>query len=277
MTPCGRGYSERAGAARWPKKLGGEIVTQERQQNATWANVGERVADLCIEATAVCGAIVASDLADTPLYIVPLSRVGGVLGGPAECFGFTSPSLDLYLRNDIGDSWRGRGACMAINDLRYTADLDPKYVDLDFFGIVLHELAHIVERPLLFHERQDVEPARLLFESIVMAYYVQEPPPAVASELPLHHHDHRFIRAALHLRHRADAVGMEAAPWLVCPTRDHGLSHWRAYNDALGDEPCLMFETSIRDVLAMPAPEEFSRLWADDLAHLSHHPISPKE
>ena len=85
-------------------------MSQERQQNATWANVGERVADLCIEATAVCSVIAASDLGDTPLYIVPLSRVAGILGGSAECFGFTSPSLDLYLRKDIGDSWWGRGA-----------------------------------------------------------------------------------------------------------------------------------------------------------------------
>lgn len=252
-------------------------MCQERQQNATWANVGERAADLCIEATAVCSVIAASDLGDTPFYIVPLSRVAGVLGGPAECFGFTSPSLDLYLRKDIGDSWRGRGACMAINDLRYTADLDAKDVELDFFAIVLHELAHVLERSLLFEERKDVEPARLLFESIVVAYYVQEPPPDVASKMLMHQHDDRFIRAALHLHHRADAVGMEAAPWLVCPTRDHGLSHWRAYHEALGDEPSRMFEASLREILATPPPEAFSVLWAADQARLSHHPISPKE
>lgn len=252
-------------------------MSQEREQNATWANVGERVADLCIEAEAICSGIAESDLGETPLYIVPQSRITGILGGPADCLGFTSPSLDLYLRNDIGWAWRGRGACMVINDLRY-ADQPLDDVELDFFAIALHELAHILERPMLFQERADVEPAKLLFESIVLAAYVQDSPvDGMPERTPLKDHDDRFIRAVLHLRHRADVLGVEVAPALVCPTRDLGLSHANAYRDALGDEPIQLFESSIRQILASPPPEEFSRLWADDLAHLSQHPISHQE
>jgi hypothetical protein len=252
-------------------------VSQERQQNATWANVGERVAKFCADAEVLCRRIAPRDLGDTPLYVVPLSRINSILGGPSVCDGFTCPSLDLYLRHDIGSSWRGRGPCMVINDLQFD-DEEPADVELALFATVLHELAHILERPRLFHERTNVEPARLLFEAIVLAAYVQDPPiENMPERMPLRDHGERFIRAALHLCHRAEAAGVCIGPALVCPNRDYGLSHANAYQAALGDEPVRLADAGIRDVLAGPPPEEFSRLWADDLTHwLSHH-LSEKE
>jgi hypothetical protein len=252
-------------------------VTQEREDNALLANVGDPVANLCARAETLCRQIAPHDLDNLPLYIVSLSRITGILGGPSVCDGFTSPSLDLYLRNDIGSSWRGRGPCMVINDLQF-GDEELEDIELVFFATVLHEFAHILERPRLFRERSDAEPTRLAFESIVLAAYVQDPPIEGMPERPgLQDHGERFIRAALHLRHRAEAAGVAIGPALVCPNRLYGLSHANAYRAALGDEPVRLADIRIRDVLAGPPPEEFSRLWADDLAHwLSHH-VSEKE
>ncbi len=244
------------------------------QQNASGANVGELVATLCRQAETVCRRIVPRDLGETPLYVVPLSQVRSMLGGPCACDGFTSPSLDLYLQNDIGPAWRGRGPCMVVNDLDLDCT-DPEDIELAVTATVLHELAHILERPRLYHERQNVEPARLLFESIVMASYVQDPLPATAlNESQLQHGD-RFIRIALHLCHRAGRVGTIVGPALVCPNRQYGLSNANAYRDTLGTEPERMAGSTIHEVLKSPAPEAFARLWADDLAQLSREVTTP--
>jgi hypothetical protein len=249
-------------------------MAQLDQPNATGANVGERVATLCRRAEDLCRRIVPRDLGETPLYIVPLSQIRSMLGGPCACDGFTSPSLDLYLRNDIGPAWRGRGPCMVVNDLDLDCE-DPEDIELAVLATVLHELAHILERPRLFHERQDVEPARLLFESIVMASYVQDPLPATAQNESRLQHGDRFLRTALHLCHRAERVGTVVAPALVCPNRQYALSNANAYRDALGNEPERMAGSTIPEMLRTTAPEAFARLWADDLAHLSREETTP--
>jgi len=244
------------------------------RQNAPVANVGPPVADLCRRAVDLCHRIATRDLGDTPLYVVPLSQVRSMLGGPCECDGFTSPSLDLYLRNDIGPAWRGRGSCMVVNDLDLDCT-DPEDIELAVLATVLHELAHILERPRLFHERRDVEPARLLFESIVMASYVQDPLPATALKESRLQHGDWFIRTALHLCHRAERAGVIVTPALVCPNRQYGLSHANAYRAALGDEPERMAGSTIHEMLRTPAPGAFARLWADDLAHVSREEMIP--
>jgi hypothetical protein len=234
-------------------------MAQLDQPNATGANVGERVATLCRRAEVLCRRIVPRDLGDTPLYIVPLSQIRSMLGGPCACDGFTSPSLDLYLRNDIGPAWRGRGPCMVVNDLDLDCE-DPEDIELAVLATVLHELAHILERPRLFNERRDVEPARLLFESIVMASYVQDPLPETAQNESRLQHGDRFLRTALHLCHRAGRVGTVVAPALVCPNRQYGLSKANAYRDALGNEPERMAGSTIPEMLRTPAPGAFARL-----------------
>ena len=66
-------------------------------------------------------------------------------------------------------------------------------------------------------------------------------------------------------------------PALVCPNRRYGLSLANAYQRALGYEPIRLADARICDILAGPPAAEFSRLWADDLAHwLSHH-VSEEE
>jgi len=249
---------------------------QPSQDNATWANGGDPVANLCAQAETLCQRIAPRDLAGLPVYVVPQSALLADLGTADACDGYTTPSLDLYLRDAIGLAWRGRGPCMVINDLVL---LDEARDDLEtyFLATVLHELAHVLERPALYRERPDAEPARLMFEALLLAQVVAEPPSPEDARASLPHHGERFLRTALHLRHRAEAAGVCIGPALVCPNRQYGLSHANVYRAALGAEPIRLADARIRDVLASPPPAEFSRLWADDLAHwLSHH-VSEKE
>jgi hypothetical protein len=251
-------------------------VSQEREQNAPVANVGDPVARLCAQAEALCQRIAPRDLAGLPVYVVPQSALLADLGTAEACDGYTTPCLDLYLQDVIGPAWRGRGPCMVINDLALL-DEAPDDLETYFLATVLHELAHVFERPALYRERPNAEPARLMFEALLLAQIVAEPPSSEEARASAPHHGQRFIRAALHLRHRAEAAGVCIGPALVCPNRQYALSHANAYRAALGDEPVRLADARIRDVLASPPPEAFSRLWADDLAHwLSHH-VSEKE
>jgi hypothetical protein len=116
-----------------------------------------------------------------------------------------------------------------------------------------------------------------MFEALLLAHVVAEPPSSEEARASPPHHGQRFIRAALHLRHRAEVAGVCIGSALVCPNREYGLSHANAYRDALGDEPICLADARLRDVLASPPPEEFSRLWADDLAHWLQSHVSAKE
>jgi hypothetical protein len=67
-------------------------------------------------AESLCRRVAPLDLADTPLYILRQTQLPDALGGKAICDGFTAPLLDLYLQAMIGPAWRGRGACLVVND-----------------------------------------------------------------------------------------------------------------------------------------------------------------
>lgn len=246
------------------------------EKDATWANVGEPVANLCRRAVWL-GHLIAPDLAGLPLYVVPQSALVDDLGSAEHAGGYTTPSLDLYLRDAIGSSWRGRGPCMVVNDINLR-DVEPDDVELFFMAIVLHELAHIVERPVLFRERTDAAPARLLFESLAVANIVAEPATQDEENYALMQHGDRFTRAALHLQYRASQAGVEVGPALICAGYRYRMTHASAYRDALGDEPARMIGQRIEDVLATPPPTEFVRVWMSDHADWTiHNRSQPKE
>jgi hypothetical protein len=50
----------------------------------------------------LCRTLVPRDLGNTPLYIVPQSKILAEIGGNSVCEAFTSPGLDLYLKDVIG-------------------------------------------------------------------------------------------------------------------------------------------------------------------------------
>jgi hypothetical protein len=70
-------------------------MDQPGEPNATWANVGSPVANLCAQAEALCQRIAPRDLAGLPVYVVPQSALPADLGTADACDGYTTPSLDL--------------------------------------------------------------------------------------------------------------------------------------------------------------------------------------
>lgn len=221
---------------------------------------------VCRRAEALCRRIAPLDLGNTPLYIVPQSRLPDELGGKAVCDGFTSPSLDLYLKDIIGPAWRGRGACMVINDTDF-CHMDAMDIELAVLAITLHELAHIVDRPTVYRDRQGENPMRIEFEALCVGYEMSRDPPPAEIAAPFQGHGLRFVRAALHLRHRAEAVGAPVSLFCYCAGNKDGLSHPSRYREALGDEPARLADMSIRDILDVPYPEAFWCLWTADMAH----------
>lgn len=209
----------------------------------------------------LCYAVAGRDLGDTPLYLVRQSTLPDGHFAGEHHYAFTTPSLDIYLRDYI-PSYRGRGPCMLLNDLALVEDYDP--IDLDFVvpGLVLHELAHILNRPALYEDRTGVDPGKLLFESLVVADATKRP---VRGDLLAYHgHDASFIRIAVHLCYRASLAGFRIAPTAICGGLRYGLSHASDYQEALGDEPVMCSAMLFREIAATEPPPAFRTLWATD-------------
>lgn len=231
----------------------------------------ETVRDHIAQAERLCNAIAGRDLGQTPLYVVPQSSLPPACGTASRSYAYTSPSLDLYLAEHIPD-YRGRGPCMVVNDLAIAQDYDAEDFDFIVPGFVVHELAHILDRPALFADRTGVDPALIRFESLVVAKADDLPP---RTDVPEYFgHGPTFIRVALHLRHRVELAGVRLSPAQLCAGRRYGLSHALQYHDALGDEPERMVDTQIRNILATPPPRAFSSLWCDDF--ISYHQCFPQ-
>jgi hypothetical protein len=223
-------------------------------------------ADLCAVTEATCRVIASRDLGDTPVYIVPQSRLQADLAGPSRCEGYTTGSLDLYCREAIGAEWRGRGACMVINDTDI-GSMDPDDIELYFQVVAIHELAHILERPALYHDRLPTDQAALQGEAADIAKRIAADALPVEDVVPFLGHGARFIRAALHLCHRAQAAGVPVAPAQVCAGSNYGLSHATCYRDALGTEFGWSAGDRMLNILRRPAPKAFSQLWTADVVH----------
>ncbi len=224
---------------------------------------------LCTWAEALCRRIAARDLGNKPLYVVAQSRVPAEFGGAADCSGFTTPNLDLYLRDTIATAWRGRGPCMVVNDNDLTETMDAADIESAIAATALHELAHIVQRPALFRDRQNQDPDKLVYEALCVGHIVAtEPGPdsAAATAKPYYGHEAGFIRIALHLRRRAELVGVLIPLFGYAAGNLYGLSHPSRYVESLADEPDRLIAASFKEIVSTPYPEEFSRLWAADMA-----------
>lgn len=231
------------------------------------------IPDLCARARALCKRIGARDLGDTPLYIVAQSALPGIYGDARATYGCWSPSNDLYYRDAIGDAWRGRGACVLINDLALREDFGDEDVELHFLATMLHEFAHALQSGVWFRERPDIAPelleARMKFESFALALQLAEPPTAAEAQAAFFAHGGPFVRVCLHLVHRANQLGERIGPALLCGGRRYGLSHAMHYGLALGQELACMRRRTFRDILATPAPKAFRQLWIQDMCEWS--------
>lgn len=110
-----------------------------------------------------CRQLAGNDLADMPLYIILQSMLPESSGGNG-CYGYTAWHLDLYLREFI-PNYRGRGPCFVINDLAYQEEYADEDQDYVLAGCVMHELAHVLDRPMLVAARPNVAPQMIVMEA----------------------------------------------------------------------------------------------------------------
>jgi hypothetical protein len=243
---------------------------------ATLANVGEPLAGLCRRAEALCRLVAPIDLAGLPLYLVPQSAIRGAFGDAEETYGYTLNWLDLILQDQLGSAWRGRGPCIVANDIAMRQDLGND-IESTFLATVLHELAHVFERDMRYGPALDASPARMQFEGLRLAQIISEPVPESDHARTIHQHDLRFIRALLHLRHRAERHGVRLAPGILFNDGPAVYITPIEYRLALEDEPEQMFDASIRSILAAPPPSLFVRLWNDEREFLTRQFQTRKE
>jgi hypothetical protein len=208
-------------------------MSQDPSQVATVGHLGDDHADLWQRAERLCRAVAAQDLANLPLYIVPQSRLAE-LGFADDLHGVTCLSLDLFVREYLED-YRGRGPAMVINEDAIRQCSHPADFEYILLATVLHELAHILERPTHYAERTaDVDPMRIKFDALTVAHATHEPWPI---DVPAYEgHDHVFIRTCLHLAYRAEQAGVEICPNVFCAGRGYGLYLATSYQRALGDK-----------------------------------------
>ena len=91
-----------------------------------------------------------ADLGNVPLYVVDAA-----LAGPGDTLGFAGESLDLAYQEQIGQRWRGRGACFAVDlqQVQDQADIETPNEEARKAGFIrqalalaLHEFAHVLSR-----------------------------------------------------------------------------------------------------------------------------------
>lgn len=236
-------------------------MSQPAAENATRANPGDDVAALCRRAERLCRRIAGPDLAGAPIYIVCQSTLAHDFGRAEGCEAYTTPSLDLYLADHIRD-YRGRGPCMVINDLTLRED-NANDFGYWFSALILHELAHILERPALFEDRAGENPDKIKFEALCLRSIAAEPDAVGGPSYRAH--EAAFVRTVVHLCYRAAKAGRRIAPSAVFGCRQYGLSRPERYVAALDDEPRRCTDRLFRDILATEPPAAFANLWHDDV------------
>jgi hypothetical protein len=242
-------------------------MSQPSANNATVGHPGDDMAGHVAKSEWLCRAVAGRDLANVPLYIVPQSSLPKQAGSAKHCYGYTTPSLDLYLRDHIS-GWRGRGPCMVINDIALAQDFATEDLDYATAKLVLHELAHILDRPVVFAERRDAPAAKIKFEAMVVADAGERPP---REELPRYFgHEFDFIRVCLHLVFRAQRIGLPIKPAALCAGFRYGLSHASEYAEALDDEPARCVGMLFREIAATSPPPAFLQLWIQDMVSYEH-------
>ncbi len=191
------------------------------------------------------------------------------LGFADDLHGVTCPSLDRYVR-EYADDYRGGGPAMVINEGAIRECSHPNDVEYIILATVLHELAHILERPTHYAERTaDVDSMRIKFDALTIAHATRQPWPV---DVPAYHgHDQVFICTCLHLAYRAQQAGVAICPNVFCAGRGYGLYPATSYQRALGDEPAQLRHLKFQEILTIEPPAAFTALWQDDVKR--HHQL----
>lgn len=236
-------------------------MSRHLPQDATEAKLRVLGGDFWQQAEQLCRNVAPQDLAHLPLYLLRHSRMTADLGGNYH-YAFTMTRADLLYRDQI-DPWLGRGPCIVVNDIGLAEDFeacDLRYVTLN---LVLHELAHVLDKGDQYSEEHGESPEKIQFDRLVIDKSTTRPG---RSELPRYFgHEASFIRIALHLVHRASVAGFDTKPTGIVHSQRYGLSLMSHYADALDDEPQRLATLTFREIRGIEPPETFQRLWQADL------------
>lgn len=209
-----------------------------------------------------------------PIYVVSQWDAGGefyVEPSPfeSEYAAYTSLSLSAQLQEHLKASGRWDGDGFAIVVQEHAAPTGRELIE-----VALHESAHrfqrLAEQPV-DESTVEVPPADVdrLRNRVSAAHIDVE---TVLRQLdrfaPLprwHNHGPDWIRAALHVSHRANAHGFATDP-AAMGVDGYLLADPLAYSLALGDEPARRVKEPLCDVLTDPPPTAFVEFAARDLA-----------
>ncbi len=240
---------------------------------------------LRLRAEALCLAV-APELRQRPLYVVLTSDLPAAERSKATA-GHVSRTMDLYLRPYLGERWRGRGPAMVVHDCLLRGEIaatlggfgerlrdvvEPRLwaVGLpNFFRVVLHELAHV------FALGGDYKPLGAAGQGAIRSHGYSrlvadidrriEADPDLDRQRP-YHSPTTWLRAVVHLQHRATALGVAPSPE---PIERWGCSPFPDYVRALGDEPERFARLPVAEILQRPLPAEYRRLVLSDIDRFS--------
>ncbi len=233
---------------------------------------------LCAEAERLCRAV-APDVAQGPLYIVLRSDLPPEYRSGDGPEGRTVRHLDLIMRPVLErlGRWSGRGPAMIIDPQRIAAGSmhRPRPSRRRVFrpsamGVVLHELAHILN---LGPDDSNPPAGLILAGRRLLAIELSGlgvPTNGPGAAVPWRWHEWGFIRTVLHLRYRAELLGVKLSPTDVFIASDYELSSTWRYLSALGDEPARLTDHDFARISAISPPSVFVEQWeADAYASMS--------
>jgi len=245
----------------------------------------EALEELRTDCESLCRQCALIDFDGKPLYVVLGSEIIGDKN-VERIGGCTTSLLDILARPSIESrgQWCGRGPALMINEKMMwqiaveqcgTTSLPvfPKFKSL-CLSVALHEAAHLAVDGTA---RQDISPeaAEYVSTKTLRAFRVALTETTATREerrSDREHHDAKWIRAILHLHHRACATNywplLAMQLDVVADLELYGLSPVWKFERAIGDEPARLIGLSIAEILASEPPGEFSKLYTADTDRL---------
>lgn len=195
--------------------------------------------------------------------------------GQQFCDGFTQVNADRIARSFMTDPPPSRFVALMYDRARVEAwgVTDPKVFRRHVIALGIHEYAHAIEMDFVAEHRRpapeghvEIDTARIAAQGARDYTNLSQAEYRALSRMIALMHDGRFVRVALHLRHRAMILGTDLArltPGAVVSTA-RGRRHADFYAAALADEPERLVNRPFVDILALEPPAAFAELWERD-------------
>lgn len=213
--------------------------------------------------------VLPGDLEQRPIYMARQHEIPAALH-TTGARAWTSRLLDYHLRSMLEQEgrWQGPGlALVVVDDSILFGDVERG------FATILHEIGHGLEFESKCVTRWQVNFAPELGPVIAEQSGI---PSTVESLFPgrvfplWQDHGADWIRASLHIHHRAFHRGWWIAPSMMSIGGEYrGLSDGMEYRQRLLPELTREHDTPIVEILKRPAPDGFNDLWIKDTQALS--------